>query len=133
MALSYAAHAHHAVAADWFADLQDGTRFSFCRHTQLGLLRLLTTGAVMGDDVLTQPEAWAVYDRWLRDERVGFADEPAGLERRFRARSRAPRASPQAWADAYLSAFADEHGLTLVTFDRGFRGTVSSLLLLADA
>jgi predicted nucleic acid-binding protein len=121
------------VASDWFADLDESTRFVFCRHTQLGLLRLLTVAAVMKEDVLTQPEAWAVYDRWSRDARVSFADEPAGLERRFRARSRARQASPQAWADAYLSAFAEELGLTLVTFDRGFKGRVPSWLLLEDA
>ena len=25
----------------------------------------------MGDEVLNQSEAWAVYDRWLNDDRVG--------------------------------------------------------------
>jgi hypothetical protein len=28
--------------------------------TQLGLLRLLTAKTVMGDEVMTQPRAWAV-------------------------------------------------------------------------
>ena len=31
----------------------------FCRFTPFGLLRLLTTPAVMGDEVMTQPQAWA--------------------------------------------------------------------------
>jgi hypothetical protein len=30
---------------------------------------LLTSEAVMGDEALTQPEAWAMYDGWLRDDR----------------------------------------------------------------
>ena len=44
----------------------------------------------------------------------------------------AGHASPKAWADAYLAAFADAAQLTLVTFDRGFRGKVGSLILLAS-
>jgi hypothetical protein len=47
------------------------------------VLRLLTAEAVMGDEVLKQSDAWAVYDRWLADERVGYLDEPQGIERRF--------------------------------------------------
>jgi uncharacterized protein len=130
VALAYGAHEHHLVASDWYELLPDDTRFTFSRHTQLGLLRLLTAEAVMQDDVLSQAEAWAVYDRWLADDRVSFADEPPQLERRFRSRSQSRQASPKAWADAYLSAFADQSGLTLVTFDRAFRGRVASLLLL---
>ena len=37
---------------------------------------------------------------------------------------------PKAWADAYLAAFADAAQFTLVTFDRGFRGKVGSVMLL---
>jgi hypothetical protein len=40
----------------------------------------------------------------------------------FRARSRSRQASPKAWADAYLAAFAEASQLTLVTFDRAFSG-----------
>ena len=58
VALTYEGHVHHAVAAAWFADLQSNATLAFCRFTQLGLLRLLTTTAVMGDEVMTQPQAW---------------------------------------------------------------------------
>ena len=132
VALSYGAHVHHDVARDWFAELPVETRFSFCRLTQLGLLRLLTAEAVMKEDVLSQAEAWGVYDRWVEDPRVTLLDEPPALERRFRTLTRSRQASPKAWADAYLAAFADASQLTLVTFDHGFRGRVGSLLLLAD-
>jgi toxin-antitoxin system PIN domain toxin len=130
VALSCAAHEHHQTAADWYSSLDDTVELTFCRITQLGLLRLLTSEAVMGDEVLTQSDAWRVYDAWRRDARVSFAPEPAGLDRTFRQRSRAKAASPKSWADAYLSAFADEGGLSLVTFDRAFRGRVESLVLL---
>ena len=130
VALTHGAHVHHDVASDWFTELPAGVRFTFCRFTQLGLLRLLTADAVMGPEVLSQNEAWAVYDRWLEDRRVALLDEPLALERRFRAIARGRHASPKTWADAYLAAFADTAQLTLVTFDRGFRGKVGSLELL---
>jgi predicted nucleic acid-binding protein len=90
----------------------------------------LTAEAVMGEDVLTQPEAWAVYDRWLADERVGLLEEPPGIDRRFRSLTRLRSASTRAWADAYLSAFASTAQLTLVTFDRAFRSRSQPLILL---
>ena len=102
---------------------------AFCRFTQLGLLRPLTAGAVMGEDVLSQAEAWAIYDRWLADDRVSFVEEPAGLERRFRSLTRRRMAEPKTWADAYLAAFAEISQFTLVTFDRGLRGRVRPLIL----
>ena len=59
VALSHGGHVHHNVAHDWFGSLDPDVRFHFCRFTQLGLLRLLAAEAVMGDDVLKQPQAWA--------------------------------------------------------------------------
>jgi predicted nucleic acid-binding protein len=93
-------------------------------------LRLLTTQAVMGTEVMTQPEAWQIYDRWLDDPRVAFLDEPYGLEEAFRDYSRRRIPAPKEWADAYLLAFAAVSGLRLVTFDQAFRGKAKSLLLL---
>ena len=130
VALTHGAHVHHDVARDWFTELPAHTRFTFCRLTQLGLLRLLTAEAMMGEEVLSQAEAWSVYDRWIADAHVTLIEEPHALDRRFRALTRSRHASPKAWADAYLAAFADTAQLTLVTFDRGFRGKVGSLLLL---
>jgi toxin-antitoxin system PIN domain toxin len=130
VALTHGAHVHHLVARDWFDSLEADVRFSFCRFTQLGLLRLLTAEAVMGEDVVTQREAWALYDRWLKDERVDFVEESPALERSFRARTRLKQAAPKSWADAYLAAFAETSQLALVTFDKGFRGKVSPLVLL---
>jgi toxin-antitoxin system PIN domain toxin len=131
VALTHGAHVHHDVARDWFSTLDADARLHFCRFTQLGLLRLLTAEAVMGsDDVVTQVEAWSIYDRWLRDARVAFIEEPPGMDRRFRALSRLKTASPKSWADAYLAAFAGTAQLTLVTFDRAFRGRARPMILL---
>src|SRR5689334_22617699 len=120
LALTHDRHVHHAIAANWFTG-QDGMLF-FCRFTELGLLRLLTTEQVMGPDVLTQGKAWQAYRRWLADRRVEFHIEPQSEEfetlfERFSSRS---RPSPKLWADAYLGAFAAAAGLTLITFDRAF-------------
>jgi toxin-antitoxin system PIN domain toxin len=130
VALTYEGHAHHATAVDWFTTLSDDSSLIFCRFTQLGLLRLLTTEAVMGDEVMTQPAAWAAYDRWQQDERVELMDEPSGLEPRFRILTRLPNPATKDWADSYLAAFAASGALRLVTFDRALRAKTRPLILL---
>lgn len=132
VALTHGRHVHHTVARDWFNQLDADARFCFCRFTQLGLLRLLTAEAVMGDEVLRPTEAWAIYDSWMQDDRVDALEEPPGLDRRFRARTRLKHAAPKSWADAYLAAFAESAQLTLVTFDRAFRGKIKPLVLLEE-
>lgn len=130
VALTYEGHAHHRTAATWFGTLTPDVSLVFCRLTQLGLLRLLTTEAVMGDEVMTQPQAWEAYDRWQQDPRVELMDEPADIEARFRALTRLRQPATKDWADSYLTAFATTGQLTLVTFDRGLRTKAKSTLLL---
>jgi len=132
VALTYEGHAHHSHAAEWFATLGPNVTFAFCRFTQLGLLRLLTAAAVMGDEVMTQPQAWAAYDRWRDDPRVEFVDEPTEIETRFRALTRLRQPATKDWADSYLAAFATVGQLTLVTFDRGLRSRAKSVILLGE-
>lgn len=132
VALTYEGHIRHSIAADWFGTLSQDTTFAFCRFTQLGLLRLLTAEAVMGDEVMTQPQAWAAYDRWLRDPRVELSDEPAEIEARFRALTRLRQPATKDWADSYLAAFAIIGNLTLVTFDQGLRSQAKSAILLGE-
>jgi toxin-antitoxin system PIN domain toxin len=131
LALSYQRHAHHSIAQRWFEQLDANARLCFCRFTQLGLLRLLTTDAVMGGDrALSQSEAWRVYDRWLEDERILLLAEPSTMEEAFRALSRHKRPAPKDWADSYLVAFAGVAGLQLVTFDLALRSKSKDALLL---
>jgi hypothetical protein len=132
LALTHDRHVHHVIASDWFSDEAGGARFFFCRFTQLGLLRLLTSEAVMGADVMNQVQAWDVYDRWLQDERVDFLDEPAALDGRFRAATRSRQPATKDWADAYLAAFAGTAHLTLVTFDRAMRTKARPVILLSE-
>jgi predicted nucleic acid-binding protein len=106
-------------------------RLCFCRFTQLSLLRLLTTSAVMGaDEVMTQLEAWKAYDEWKQDGRVLFLEEPPNIEPPSRALSRQPHPNSKNWADAYLAAFATISGMQFVTFDRAFLGKVERVLIL---
>lgn len=85
----------------------------------------------MGEDkVLSQTEAWSVYDRWMQDDRVEFVEEPAGLEVRFRAFAQNERPAPKDWGDSYLYAFAETGDLRLVTFDQALRQKGENVLLL---
>jgi toxin-antitoxin system PIN domain toxin len=131
LALSYERHIHHSTANRWFQSLEDDTHPCFCRFTQLGLLRLLTTDAVMGvDGVLTQVDAWRVFDACMGDGRTLLLEEPATIESRFRSLTQEKRPSPKDWSDSYLAAFAAEGGLRLVTFDQALhRKSVGALLL----
>jgi toxin-antitoxin system PIN domain toxin len=133
VALTAARHVHHVLANDWLSECGDDIRLHFCRFTQLGLLRLLTVEAVMGRDVLTQREAWKVYDGWLEDFRVSFSEEPPDLDPRFRSLSHLPQPAPKDWTDSYLAAFAETAQLQLVTFDAGFRVKTRSLILLGES
>jgi len=132
VALTYQGHTHHEAAARWLASLGDDDRLHFCRVTQVSLLRLLTTEAVMGAaDVLSPVEAWKAYDQWLADDRVSLLAEPPNIDSPFRALTKQGHSATKDWADAYLAAFASAAELQLVSFDQGFRGKVKSLQLLS--
>ncbi len=131
LALSHQSHVHHRLASAWFESLSDSTRLCFCRMTQVGLLRLLTTEQVMNPgDPFTQHQAWRLYDGLLEDDRIVFVNEPDTLERSFRDSSQMRRAAPKDWADSYLIAFAQAAGFQLVTFDRAIRNKFSGSLYL---
>ena len=129
LALSYPGHAHHDAAAGWFAAQDEAATFVFCRQTQLGFFRIMTTAA-MGKDVRTQRECWALYDRWIHAGKAVLAAEPSGLDAGLRLRSSSEFPAPKTWMDAYLAAFAEAGNLTLVTFDRALAGRVKGALLL---
>lgn len=118
LALFLTGHVHHAAARRWLA-ADPGEALVFCRLTQLAFLRHTTNPAIMGPHVLTQARAWQEYERLIDREEVVFLPEPNGVEIRWRDYTRSRQSAHQAWADAYLAAFAQGHGLRLVTFDRG--------------
>jgi len=109
-------HVHHEVARAWW-DTTDST-IAFMRVTEIAVLRLLTTYAAMDGKPLVMDEAWQAYERFFADDRVTFMAEPAGVDARFRAYAAGNTASPKLWADAWLLAFAEAAGGTVITFDR---------------
>ena len=92
----------------------------FSRFTQIGLLRLLTNTAVMGDETLTLHKAWAVYDRWLKDPRVEFYPEPRNVDAAFRRATEqfAGKTASKWVGDCWLLAYAEATQARLVTFDQ---------------
>jgi predicted nucleic acid-binding protein len=100
--------------------------------SQLSLLRLLTNASAMGEDVVSQAEAWRIYDLFFENGRTFLADEPKGLEEILRARTMRPQSSTKEWADAYLAAFAEAAGLRFVTFDRALAKRVQRSVLLGE-
>jgi hypothetical protein len=129
LAVAFEAHEGHLRAKTWFDSLDDESCV-FCRMTQTGFLRLATNPSVFKDEALTLSEAWSSYDELLGDPRVGFSQEPLGLENLWRKRSMVHGYSPKIWNDAYLSAFSEAGGLRLATFDKGFSAYKNSDYIL---
>jgi toxin-antitoxin system PIN domain toxin len=120
IALSVEDHVHHAQAWSWLRGAPDGVPLTFSRYTQVGLLRLLTNQRAMGEQTLSIPKAWALYDRWTRDPRFEFCAEPKELEWEFRRVTQSFGSQPasKSIGDCYLLAFAKVTGCRLVTFDK---------------
>ena len=129
LALLWSRHEHSEKAREWFERSAE-EQFFFCRFTQLTVLRLLTTDAVMGRDVRNMSEAWNLWDRIWADQRIAYLPEPENLEAELRRQTRSLGKSPKVWADAYLLSFAAVAGLKLVTFDRGMRSRRADVLVL---
>jgi toxin-antitoxin system PIN domain toxin len=118
MALTLRIHDHHKVAWRWYRSLRADQELVFCRFTQMGFLRLITTEAVAKHETLSQVKAWRAYDRWLTEGGALFVEEPFGMEVDFRAFTDRSVPAPKEWADSYLAAFAASASMELVTFDR---------------
>lgn len=131
LAIAAPEHIHAPVARTWW-EQENGT-IAFCRLTQLGFLRLMTTAAVMDGKPLTMNEAWRVYDRLYKDDRVMFISEPIEVDGRFREKATGQTASPKTWADAWLLAVAQASEGVLVTFDRALAGRGAVCLLPSDS
>ncbi len=130
LALLLEDHVHRPVVRKWWESSHAGM-IGFLRLTQMSVLRLLTTPTAMNGRPLRMSEAWTAYDRLFEDDRVAFFDEPGGIETAFRKYSQKQHASPKLWADAWLLAFAECAGGTVITLDRALAGRAGHTLLLA--
>lgn len=131
VALNSDRHMHHAVANRWYRAQPETARFVFCRHTQLGLFRILSTSAAMSNEALTQQACWEIFDQWIDTGQVAWAEEPEGTDELLRGRTSSRSIAPKMWADAYLAAFSEAAGLTLVTFDKALAAQTKGAVLLA--
>jgi toxin-antitoxin system PIN domain toxin len=133
--LALSKHEFHATARAWLA-ARPPRETLFCRATQQSFLRLLTTSAVLapyGIPPLSNKAAWSVYEGFLADECIAWAEEPRGLERHWKKLAGGSKASPKLWMDAYLAAFALAGGYQLATTDRAFKQSKSlGLLVLSN-
>jgi len=123
LALALSGHSHHEAVRSWLETEHTPASIFFCRTTQQGLMRLLTTAAVLapyGISPLTNREAWEIVDRFIGDERVAFAPEPPEIEAMWRTWTARETASPKLWMDAWLAAFAVSSSFQLVTIDKAF-------------
>ncbi|MFQ5740601.1 MAG: TA system VapC family ribonuclease toxin [Acidobacteriota bacterium] len=124
LALVLSKHVHHTAAGKWLDGVDEPASINFCRATQQTLLRLLTNASVLGpygNAPLTNREAWKVYEALHGDDRIVLrAEEPSGLESRWRQFALRDTASPKMWMDAYLAAFALAGAYRLVTTDTAF-------------
>src|SRR5689334_8464646 len=120
VALSISTHKHHPAASAWYlAHFQEGC--SFCRLTQQGFLRLVSSERIFGPASVSMTEAWVLYDKIRSNPGVSYVDEPAGIEAVWRAMTQLPTPSTNLWNDAYLAAMSNLTGLNVVSFDTGFR------------
>ena len=119
LALAFERHVHHATAKSWFDNVPDRAS-SFCRLTQQGFLRLATNRKAFGEESVSLADAWRLYDTFLGDPRVVFAEEPIGIEPLWRHYTQQESFSLKVWNDAYLVAFAQAAAYELITFDQGF-------------
>ena len=114
-------HEHHQAASEWW---ENGEASAACwvRPVQQTVLRLLTNPRVMGNDLLAPDEAWRIWEELTLDRRTAFLPlEPYGLESAWRENIRHRAPTPKLWMNAYLAAWAETAGLTVATFDSGFR------------
>lgn len=125
LAAVWGRHVHYPAASDWLNRQVDD--LVFCRVTQMGLLRLLSNPAIMGDDSVDRSQAWRLFDQLWSDERVLWADEPDELDAVWRAISARDDKSHKLWTDDYLAAFAQAGELTLATLDRKLPGRYPSV------
>jgi len=125
LALALSKHVHHSAALAWFDSVEEPASVCFCRATQQTFLRLLTNASVLspyGNPPLTNRQAWNVYDALLADDRIVLrAEEPDGLETRWKRFALRDTASPKIWMDAYLAAFALAGRYQMVTTDAAFK------------
>jgi hypothetical protein len=63
-----------------------------------------TASTSFANPAVTLARAWQLYDSFLSDPRIAFADDPPDIEKLWRVYTNRERFSPKVWNDAYLAA-----------------------------
>jgi len=120
LALIAERHLHHTRCCAWWQTRDPTSPLLICREVQSALLRLLCTPAVMGPEVRSLPQAWAVYGALLQCGGFARVLEPRGVDVVWERLCRPFGHAPKVVSDAYLAAFAITGPFTLVTLDKAF-------------
>lgn len=119
LSLAIEDHPHHARSRRyWTAEAAE--RISFCRVTELALLRLLSNERVLAGSALDGQAAWNALGAWLAAPLVAFEEEPDALEEILGTWAAELDIRGRHWTDAYLAAFAVASGSRLVSYDGDF-------------
>lgn len=124
MALAIDRHEHHDVVKEALAEHTAPNSILFCRATQMSFLRLLTTAVIYKPynlPVLTNQQAWKVFELFESMPNVAFVEESGDIDKTWRTLSALPTSSPKVWMDTYLATFAISHDYTFLTLDSNFR------------
>lgn len=133
IAIVFDAHPAHQTALDALAIATAASPAIFCRATQQSFLRLASNPVLLrmyGVPAVSNADALRSYESLASLPVVVFHDEPRGINKYWPTLGGRATASPNAWMDAYLAAFAIAGGFTFVTFDAGFSAYSSRGLLL---
>lgn len=127
LAAIFAQHQFHSIARQVLRQATQAQPAVFCRATQQSVLRLTSTAGIAksyGEPPLTNRGALMTLDALQALAQVAWRDEPPGVFAQWRTLAALDTASPKAWMDAYLAAFAIAGGLRLVTLDGDFKNFV---------
>lgn len=119
LSLSAPLHIHYAPASVYWQTAA-APRVWFCRHSALGLKRLLGTRSVMNAQMQSTAQCFASWQTWLRLPEVGMLADPPQVDIELDRLAQQTAWPGKMWSDAYLAAFAIAANLRLVSFDRDF-------------
>ena len=116
IALTHAAHVHHAEAHTWFAQ-HAKRRWATCALTQLAFVRLSSNPRVAGEAISPAQAMQALGAMAAQAQHEYWDDAPAPLE--LPPMSHPALVGHRQVTDAYLLALAAQRGQCLATLDRG--------------
>ena len=124
LAAAFISHPAHQRAQAVLLEATPGSPALFCRATQQGFLRLVSTPAIFTayqSVEITNRDAVTALAAFQALPQVDLIDEPAGVEALWWRLAGLEEAAPKRWMDAYLAAFAIGSSLRMITLDRDFQ------------